>query len=644
MKRSILFQAALCALLVPALGCDLIKVTDSEGTGGRGAKVFDPYQATASGAIRLSLQQFNGCGILPTGQMVAKNSAPAPGYPDLCPSFKSVLEEPTTTLVPPTGKLELLANTTYFLNQFTITDTVVNEHTNPADQSEAIRWMRTESRFRKLDWEGLGQVSDDWKFVPGVPGATHDSWARQVLFDNAKWRTAKDDFFTIEVLDDTGARRVDPVIYNRSEFLADSWSAGHSRIMWRVEKALPPRAPGDTEVRAIPQVPGWPPEPPLFRTMVRLDLIGSTNPFKTFKIPDLRGDGVIRVTWSQLPDDPFFFPVTFKTPADVEATCSDDQGNPKQCSFGLDPRLQLAAPINGSGYYQPGETVDMFVDVRDGEGNRLHPKDTLPSGSDVVTGNANGLLYAHIPFLDTVMEYDMVPAVQVAGPLQDMKVRSDPNAPAAYLGPQIFYALADEPATVSLVTGMHTAKWPTRISRKLPADAKPGTYVALIKTNRYFMGERTSKLNPFFFQVGTPERTSYPGDVGNCQICHRGVLSLDNLRHGLSVDHVESCKVCHMFNNDLYNRSQEFIHKIHMTSSRYPVAKNDCAICHLTRESTLRPSITLCASCHPSSHGDEYFNMTFTTSGAASRFGNCAESCHVNTVPQSHILPSTEGL
>ena len=639
MDRAFFLRGALCALLLPTLACDLLAVSDSENVAGRGSKVFDPYQASASGAIRLSLQQFNGCAVMPNGQMAAKNSTPIP-YPDTCPLLLSGLAEPSETLVPPTGTLKLQADTTYFLNQFTITDAIVDEFTNPADFTEALEWMKTQSRFKSLDWGNLAQVSDEWKFVPGVAGATHDSWARQVLFDNANWRTRQDDSFTIEVLDSEGQVRGSPVTYSRSEFVGDSWSAGHSRIMWRMERVLPPRFPGDTEVRPIPQLPGWPPAPPLFRTRVRLDLVGSTNPFKTFRIPTLHGDGALRVTWSQMPDEPFYFPVTFVQQADLPPTCKDDAGNATPCGFGLEPRLRFSEPSNGKGYYEPGEEVHMYVDIRDNDGNRLHEPELLPSGNEVVTDRANGLLYALIPYLDAIMEYDMVPGVQVAGPLHKMKVRSDPTQPSPYYGPDIFYSLADEPATVRLPTGMHFMKWPTRVTRKLPADAEPGTYVALIKTNRYFLGERTAKTAPFFFQVGQKERTTYPGDVGNCQLCHRGVLSLDNLRHGLSVDHVESCKVCHMFNNDLYNRTQEFIHKIHMTSAKYPADKADCTMCHMTRESAVRPSITQCASCHPSAHDNQYFQAKFSNTGEPSRFGNCAQACHVDTVPKSHLLPA----
>lgn len=190
-----------------------------------------------------------------------------------------------------------------------------------------------------------------------------------------------------------------------------------------------------------------------------------------------------------------------------------------------------------------------------------------------------------------------------------------------------------------LVATQYTSKWSTRYMRPLPEDAESGTYVALVKFHRYFGGERVAKLKPYFFQVGTPERTVYPGRVGNCQICHRGVLSLDNLRHGLSVDHVESCKACHSYETERGGRFPVFIHKIHSRSSRYPAARNDCTMCHLTRESATRPSLDLCMTCHPSAHGDEFFASKFVNGVEPSRFGNCAQSCHGDTPPQLHILP-----
>jgi hypothetical protein len=514
----------------------------------------------------------------------------------------------------------------------------VNLHTGYEQLPEVVKWITTQSRFKNLDWRNLGQVDDEWAFYSGVPGVTQDFWSNRILFDNANWHRQKDDKFTVDVLDAGGVVRASAE-YFRSEFIASSPNVGHSRFGWHVERVLPPAYPGDTTVRPLPVIPGYPPEPPIFRTVARLDLFGSTNPFKTIRIPDLRGDGAIRVRWSQLPEgDEFYFPVTFITQQDQPLNCTDGAGNPVQCGFGLDPNLRFVAP-GPEGFYKPGETVNMFVDLRDDQGNRLHPKDTLPSGAEITNSQANGLLAMIIPYFENTTEADMVPSVTMIGPLHKARTRSNPYDKAPYFADPAPYEFVSATATTTLTTAEYGQKWGTRISRNLPPDAEAGTYVALVKWNRFFNGERVAKAKPHFFQVGTTERTSYPGRVGNCQICHRGVLSLDNLRHGLSVDHIEGCKSCHQYETERGLRPQLFIHRIHMRSPRYPAARNDCTMCHLTRESATRPSLDVCSTCHNSAHGDQFFASRFRTHVEPNRFGNCAQSCHGDTPPRLHILP-----
>ncbi len=629
---------ALVALLLPLTSCNLLDVTNSEDpTTGRGARVFDPYQASNSGAIRLSLQMFNGCAVLPSGQMVAKNSA-TPTYPDTCPTLLAP-QNPLTTMSPPTGKLTLVAGTTYFLNQFTFTDMVLDQHTGAGGHVEAMRWAKTQSRLRKLDWSNLGKMHEDWFYVGPIQGVFQESWTREILFGNAAWQQVKDDTFTIEVLDADGNVRGTPVSYLRSELLAESAQAGHSRIAWRVENLLAPRYPGDTEPRGVPARPGALPQPISYRSFVRMDLVGSTNPFKSFRIGDLSGDGALRVTWSQLPDDPFYFPVTFISSQDLPPTCQDDAGEPRACGFGLDPRMELVAPGNGQ-YYEPGETLNMRLDLRDEDGNRLHSVDELPSAAEIVGDRANGIIALIPNYFFNTEEADSTPAIAVAGPLHRMNVQSNPLLPSEFVMRDYPWALVDDAATLRLIPGMFTARTSTHHTYKLPLDAKPGTYVVFAKANRYFMGERISRLKPYFFQVGQSQPTTYPGKVGNCQICHRGVLSLDNLRHGLSVDHVEGCKGCHSYNSDLLGRVQDEVHRILMRSPRYNMDKQDCRVCHLDRSSAIRPSYAACASCHPTVHGGEYFEVQFSPSNTGLRFGNCAQSCHgEGHVPTRHYLP-----
>jgi hypothetical protein len=636
MIRSKLLIGALCALLMPALGCDMLDVTGTENASGRGAKAFDPYESSNSGAIRLSLQMYNGCASLPTGQVVPKNSAPMPGYPDTCEPLYAV-EGVTLPQLPP-GELRIIANTDYFLNQFTVTEVRTNLHTDASQLPQVVDWIKNQSRFKKLDWRNLGQVEDEWRFFAGTPGVTQDYWARRVLFDNANWRKVKDDKFVVEVMDAEGVVRETEEFF-RSELLASSVNVGHTRFGWQLERVLPPTSPGDTTIRPLPEIEGYPPEPPVTRTVARLDLVGSTNPFKTLRIPDLRGEGAIRVTWSQMPDDPFYFPVTFVNRQDLPQSCFDNAGNPVQCGFGIDPNLRFISP-NPDNIYKPGDTVNMFVDLRDDQGNRLHQKDLLPSGAEMVTNQANGLLSMVLPYVDKTGEVDMVPVVTVVGPLHKMKTRSSPyNKGENYFSDPEPFNFIPETATTTLAPAEFTQKWSTRTARKLPDNAEFGTYAALIKWNRFFAGERFVKIKPHFFQVGTDERTAYPGRVGNCQICHRGVLSLDNLRHGLSVDHVEACKTCHQYATERAQRIQSFIHRIHASSPRYPADRTDCTMCHLTRESATRPSLDVCSSCHPSVHGDEFFASRFNGQAEPNQFGNCAQSCHGDTPPLSHIIP-----
>jgi hypothetical protein len=635
MTRSSLLTGALCALLLPALGCNLLDVSDSENTAGRGARVFDPYQSSASGAIRMSLQWYNGCAIMPTGQTVPKNATPIP-YPDNCPDVAAL---PGFARFSTPGPMRIMANTTYFLNQFTVTDTVVNVHTNPGNLSEPLDWITRKSRFKSLDWGNVGQTYEEWQFVSEITGVAQNRWTRMVNFDNANWRRVQGDSFKVEFLDAEGTVRGTPVDYLRSEFLVETPVSGHSTFAWRMEGVKAPRFPGDTAVNPLDEIPGWPSQAPTFRTMARLDLFGSTNPFKTFKTPDLRGDGAVRVTWSQMPNEPFYFPVTFVTQDDLPPTCYDDAGNPGvQCGFGIDPQLKFVPPANGK-FYAPGETVNVMVDARDGDGNHLTAPDMLPTPIQVNSNQANGLLYTNLAYMANTQERDMMPYVDMAGPLQNMRPRSNPREPGPYFAPTFPYSLVDETATTPVGLAQMGQNWATRFGLQLPANVQPGTYVALVKLNRYFVGERVTKMKPFFFQVGTEEKTRYPDRVGNCQMCHRGVLSLDNLRHGLSVDHVEACKTCHQSENSFVSTFTEAIHKIHMRSPKYSMPRNDCTMCHLVRDSATRPSLAACDSCHLAAHGTEYFQAKFVAGVEPSAYGNCAQQCHGEKPPQLHILP-----
>lgn len=620
MTTRVLRFSFLCMATVALCSCDfgnLLNTNSSEQTVGRGSRVFDPYSGN-SGAIRLSLQSFNGCAMLASGQPVAKGAADIP-YPSVCPL--PVAADPNAQLVVPTAKMNVISGADYFLNELTLTDTVFNQQTDFTRPQDAAAWFMHESRFKDLDWDGLSMTLDEWIPFPG-------SFTREVTFDNANWQRQADDSFLVEVLDAEGTVRASQT-YSRTDFLSEASVAGHSRVTWDVEGLAPPAFPGDPV--AHPAAPGGVPN---YHTTFRMDLTDSTDPFKQITIPSgLEGDGAFRVTWSQLPNQPFYFPVTFSPQTAIPATCYEEDGTTKApCGFGLKPEFTVSRPANGKGYYEPGEAFQLFVAGKDDQGHLLHPKDALPSYDEFEQGKANGLLY-YSPAQANAQEQDADSSYNVIGPLQALKPYYNLDRPAPYFVALNPGSLVDGIAGLGQVPGLSGVRWPTRQTVQLPPDAQPGTYVALLKLNRQFYGERVTRTAAAFIQVGQAERTTYPGRVGNCQICHRGVLSLENVRHGLSVDHIEACKGCH------YNRLSVELHQIHFRSPKYPMAKNDCTVCHLVRESAMRPSYDVCSSCHPAVHGDKYANLEFAVLGTPSRFSNCAQSCHVLQPPSGHILP-----
>lgn len=628
--------AALCA----GTACQLLDTSNAENSRGRGSQAFDPYGGARSGAIQLALQMYKGCAVGANGVPYGKSNANIP-YPATCENFSDALigeiRSPATPVPPraPGPPMPLIAGTRYFLGRLTLMDDAVGQHTDP---DAALEWIRGQSFFKSLDWSGAGVFTDTWVRDRELDAAPN--YDREVTFGNAAWMNRLDSTFTVEVLDADGEVRGPPAQYSRRDLLAENVASYHTRFQWRMEHVLPPRSPGDVEFRPAPGTT----LPAGFRTVARFDASGAVNPFNSFLVDaQLRGAGALRVTWSELPDQPLYFPVTFVGPEDVPATCFGTDGKPAPCDYGNEPAIELSKPANGS-FYVPGESFSAWITVRDGKGRALHPPDRLPTWNQAQAGQANGLLFTNLGAHDRFFEAGSTSGLKLAGPLQDLR--------PAYQGQPTFVELTapGRPSLVPAATGldlfpgMENLPIATRTTVTIPPDAPPGTYVALLSTHRQFMGERFSKVREVYFQVGQAERTRYPNRVGNCQICHRGPLSLENLLHGMAVDNIEACKACH--SGPSGGDSTELIslvHRIHMSSEKYPMEKKDCTVCHLTRESATRPSLAVCGSCHPSLHGNAYFAQQYAEPtgdiSVPDRTSDCAESCHVTQTPVRHVLP-----
>ncbi|PTL79248.1 hypothetical protein [Vitiosangium sp. GDMCC 1.1324] len=631
-------KSLLLCLVLLASGCDVFTTTDAEGTRGRGAKAFDPYSSSASGAISLSLLYFNGCAILPNGEPVSRGSLNLPGYPDKCQRINDSL--PLKDPAPPEAKMPIVAGSLYFLREFTAMDAVATRLSLPVDPAffndrrTQATWIRKQSRFKSLDWSGMTIGRDEWR------SQGEAMFQRETFFENAAWMISDDDTFKLEVLDADGTVRASET-YGRKDFLAENSVTGRTRASWTLYGLSRPEYPGDPVMHPSPDF-----GTPITHTGVKVSFANSTNPFKSFRMPQLTGEGVIRLTWSLMPEEPFVFPVTFVNEPDRQATCYklDAAGLATEeqvpCGFGLEQTVRFQKPNNGK-YFMPGETVDFQISLHDGDGNGLHPRDSLPSYNQYLASESNGIAYFNEWMITTFRDASSSEAgYKVVGPLDQLKVVNGTYSLPYFAYPETSEPkFIVEPGLLRVIAGYVDAQQPTRYSVKLPSDAKPGTYALLLKGHRSFMGERLNRLDSFMFQVGQEKPTSYPGRVGNCQICHNGVNSLVNLHHGMSVDHVESCKTCHF--DETVGHISDMVHRLHMGSRKYAQNKADCTLCHLTRESTLRPSIMACNGCHVNAHGTEYFDLKFESlQNTPNAYGNCANACHVTTPPSRHVIPA----
>lgn len=512
-------SSLLLLVLVSLAGCGLFLTGDSENAPGRGPKAFDPYAGAASGAVRLGLQMLNGCGIYATGEPVGRGTANIP-YPTDCGRYQ--YQNPIDPNAPPPRPLQLLAGTTYFLNQLTIHEMGIGLHTDPTNMAAISDWMRTQTRFRDLDWTNLEIVSNEWE--PSNESISPYAFTHTVRWANANWMNVTDDTFLLEVLDADGNVRTSQT-YSHVDFFAENPIAGHSAAFWENGNIGQPQFPGDLVVHPKPPAPpGYPPPvPPSYRSHVRLDIIGASRTPKTFELdPGLIGDGAIRITWSQLPSQPFYWPVTFVKPADQPPTCfsGSDPSQPTVCGFGLQPTATLSPPMNGK-FYQPGENYQLTLGVQDGNGNWLHPLDHFPSWNEYNTNQANGLLYINFFNFYVMRERDTITGFNIAGPRQLMRPYYELASSPYYIKPTEEFVPGDSnegitPITgpniaANLTVGARDARQPTTFNMTIPPNAQPGTYSVYWKVNREFLGERFTKLVAFDFQVGQEQVTIIRG-------------------------------------------------------------------------------------------------------------------------------------
>jgi hypothetical protein len=337
-----------------------------------------------------------------------------------------------------------------------------------------------------------------------------------------------------------------------------------------------------------------------FSAMARIFFSVARKDGEVFEIP-WESDS-LKITWSANPGKPYIAPIEFNFEPELD--------------FGFGIEVGLSPPADGSAY-QPGESVELSVDLFDGAGAKLHPDGQLPTYRQFLDGESNGIQYFHLSPVPchaffSECRLDLM-EVTIAGPKQHIE-QNYLEGPA-----ESFFKAGHEFPEVwtTFVPDMWDMPIANKFSFDLPEDAKPGTYVALVKASRRYLGENSHSLKVVDFQVGTREETDYKQRIGNCKVCHFDSASLKRLRHGTTDPN--TCRICHLRD---HGTACEHLHTIHFFSPSFRIPRNDCSLCHLSHASNSQAREAICASCHGEIHPDELDLKEHDP------YAHCGTNCH----------------
>ncbi|HJL15384.1 MAG TPA: hypothetical protein RMH99_07010 [Sandaracinaceae bacterium LLY-WYZ-13_1] len=266
--------------------------------------------------------------------------------------------------------------------------------------------------------------------------------------------------------------------------------------------------------------------------------------------------------------------------------------------YGFQVNVDVVSPPANGQYYVPGESFDVQVTMTDGAGNRLHPEGSLPTyGAFVRDEIDSGIRYYDglqelLTLYYALKHREGLTMWSVAGPTSNIDYPSYEVDFFDFFLPQTTMATVDSDGfsaisilNPSIPDQIDPANWDNpqsdTVTFTLPEDALPGTYVVTVKARRDWGGEALNQAGTTRIQVGTTTPTTYAPDTGNCNSCHNGRASLDNLLHGLG-DRA-TCNSCHSTLTFEPDHALDYrIHLIHSRSDRVEADVSDCSTCHLT--------------------------------------------------------------
>ena len=489
-----------------------------------------------------------------------------------------------------------------------------------AAADEGVDGLAAAGDFASLDWDDVELVDESFVGQPNADG----TFTRRRFFRGADWMDTPS-FFVIEQIDQNGHPTAFPLLVGTGlEHLRTPLDSFFIRRLRAIQWTNDCLSMDSCEGAAS------------FSEEALVELRSANGSRPNFKMQPTTT--ALRVRWTLKPSTPYVIPLE-----QVAAPAYD---------YGFTMDLEAITPPASDGTYAPGQAGTVQVTLKDGAGNRLHAPGVIPSYADFLAGNvASGIQYYRAvaePFATYYRRKHREKQLMLAvmGPVQNNKplydvvditesidfttgivtagTQTDSGIYAAATGIPSFLVLFGGPAFWGFPS---TDTW----TFTLPPDCEPGTYYAVLKGRRTYLGQDIPESKVIEIQVGSPVPTTPAMTTGPCTSCHQDGGAFSRIPHGL--DNRAACTTCHApLSFELEGPVFVRIHFIYSRSNRYDAPLKKCKNCHESAAGIQRTSKAACLSCHtsyPDDHVAAYGPIVdMYVGGRDESFAQCASSCH----------------
>lgn len=435
------------------------------------------------------------------------------------------------------GPLDLIAGEAYVFQRITL---AVDNRT-AKDNSEALDWLRRQSHFSSLDWDGVRESRAYWRnFHASRPAA--DVYSH--VFEGAKWMNDANGL-ELAVLDSAGKVIGTPLRLTNGDFLNRQKQQDFDMIKaeYRYENFARHKDQASAKIK---------------RAVAKIVFAVQTDLAKRVTIP--ANAHALRVVWDKKPQYPYIFPIRLVPP-------TYNYGG--KLHVKIEPEKRV---------YLPGDVIRATFTLTDQKGQPLKFSEAEKNGLRQINIHLDGPVqdptFFHEEWLSEFGEryshHTRAPALGLG--------TANQSSNTALPGPPL------DASGTSMVVDLHV---PANLIKK-----KFGTYEIGATIRRSYASQDWSDRLDRHIQVGQSEHTAF--EKFGCQNCHAPNSPMDvGLLippmagiEKLQVDSVQSCVMCHDNSRNGSRRLSRFLHIIHENRETFPApADQSCGLYHLTTQS-----------------------------------------------------------